>query len=147
MNIQKIYIGGWFQRTTLHLSEIYDFLKEAKSELALDQQKLRELRDSLEIGAMEMRIGNLDYIEFRSKSGIAVKVYEDGLIVLNNPQPAGVIKDLIGELTSYYENKLSPAISYIFSLGAPFPKKLANIKTIYPYFLVLDNAEKNVISS
>ena len=145
MNIQKIYIGGWFQRTTLHLSEIYDFLKEAKSELALDQQKLRELRDSLEIGAMEMRIGNLDYIEFRSKSGIAVKVYEDGLIVLNNPQPAGVIKDLIGELTSYYETKLSPAISYIFSLGAPIPKELANIKTIYPYFLVLGRATRHEI--
>src|SRR3989344_1094938 len=101
MNIQKIYIGGWFQRTTLHLSEIYDFLKEAKSELALDQEKLRSLCDALEIGAIEMKIANLDYIQFRSKKGIEVKIFEDGLIVLNNSQPNGAIKDLIGELTSY----------------------------------------------
>jgi len=143
VNIQKIYIGGWFQRTTLHLSEIYDFLKEGKSELALDLAKLKDLRDALEISGIEMKIDSLDYIEFRSKRGIEVKIYEDGLIVLNNSNPAGVIKDLIGELTFYYETKLSPAISYIFSLGAPIPKELANIKTIYPYFLVLEKAQKN----
>lgn len=33
------------------------------------------------------------------------------------------------------KKKLSPAFSYIFSLGAPVPKELANIKTIYPYFV------------
>lgn len=145
MNIQKIYIGGWFQRTTLHLSEIYDFLKDARSELDLDQARLKELNAALEISEIEMKIDNLDYILFKSKSGIEVKIYEDGLIVLSHPQPARGVKDLINDLTSYYENKLSPAISYIFSLGAPIPKELANIKTIYPYFLVLDSAEKKEI--
>ena len=37
MKIDGIYIGGWFQRTTLQLSEIYDFLKYGKSELALNK--------------------------------------------------------------------------------------------------------------
>ncbi|MDO8523261.1 MAG: hypothetical protein Q7S12_03210 [bacterium] len=145
MNIQKIYIGGWFQRTTLHLSEIYDFLKEGKSELALDAAKLKDLRGALGIDSIEMKIESLDYILFRSKSRIEIKIYEDGLIVLSNPKPEGDIKEIIGELTSYYETKLSPAISYIFSLGAPIPKELANIKTIYPYFIVLDNAKRNEI--
>lgn len=127
------------------MSEIYDFLKDARSELALDRARLKDLNAALEISGIEMKIDNLDYILFKSKSGIEVKIYEDGLIVLSQQQPVGVIKDLINDLTSYYENKLSPAISYIFSLGAPIPKELANIKTIYPYFLVLDSAEKKEI--
>jgi len=142
VNIQKIYIGGWFQRTTLHLSEIYDFLKEGKSELALNSAKLKDLREALGIDSIEMKIDNLDYILFRSKSGIEVKIYEDGLIVLSK-KPDGSAEGNINNLTTYYETKLSPAISYIFSLGAPIPKELANIKTIYPYFLVLDKASKS----
>src|SRR3989344_4324999 len=142
VNIQKIYIGGWFQRTTLHLSEIYDFLKEGKSELALNSAKLKDLREALGIDSIEMKIDNLDYILFRSKSGIEVKIYEDGLIVLSK-KPDGSAEGNINNLTTYYETKLSPAISYIFSLGAPIPKELANIKTIYPYFLVLEKAQKN----
>ena len=38
MKIQKIYIGGWFQRTTLQLSEIYDFLRDGESKLELDKR-------------------------------------------------------------------------------------------------------------
>lgn len=38
MKIEKIYIGGWFQRTMLQLTEIYDFLREGKSKLALDSK-------------------------------------------------------------------------------------------------------------
>ncbi len=111
----------------------------------LDQNKLKELRVSLEIGSLEMKVGHLDFIQFAAKNGIEVKIYEDGLIVLSNPQPEGAVKDHIDALTFYYENRLSPALSYIFSLGAPIPKELANIKTIYPYFLVLDKAQKNEI--
>src|SRR3989344_1042327 len=146
VNIQKIYIGGWFQRTTLHLSEIYDFLKEGKSELALNSAKLKDLREALGIDSIEMKIDNLDYILFRSKSGIEVKIYEDGLIVLSK-KPDGSAEGNINNLTTYYETKLSPAISYIFSLGAPIPKELANIKTIYPYFLVLNKASKSDIET
>lgn len=88
MNIDKVYIGGWFQRTMLQLSEIYDFLREGTSQLKLDQKKL----------------------------------------------------------TSYYETRLSKAMNYLFSLGAPVPKELANIENIYPYFIVLNKATKEQIS-
>ena len=40
MKITNVYIGGWFQRTMLQLSEIYDFLRDAKTKLNLDQDKL-----------------------------------------------------------------------------------------------------------
>jgi len=57
----------------------------------------------------------------------------------------GEIKNVINSLREYYENKLSPALGYLFSLGAPVPKELADIKTIYPYFVVLEKASKNEI--
>lgn len=40
IKISNVYVGGWFQRTMLQLSEIYDFLRETKSQLALDEEKL-----------------------------------------------------------------------------------------------------------
>lgn len=143
---EKIYIGGWFQRTTLHLSEIYDFLKEADSPLELDKQKLKELRAKLDIDSLEMKLGHLDHINLRSNSGIELKIYEDGLIILSKDESLAIPED-VQILTTYYEQKLSPGISYIFSLGAPIPKELANIKTIYPYFIVLNNLAKQDIES
>src|SRR3989338_9863937 len=93
-----------------------------------------------------MKIDSLDYILFLSKSEIEIKIYEDGLIVLSKKREGGAEANING-LTDYYETKLSPAISYIFSLGAPVPKELANIKTIYPYFLVLQKAREPEIQN
>jgi len=140
MRIERIYVGGWFQRTTLHLSEIYDFLKEANSPLDLDQKKLTTLRDDLLIDSVELKVDNLEYIVLESSISIEIKIFEDGLIVLSK-LPDKELSKSVFDLTSYYEKKLSPAISYIFSLGAPIPKELANIKTIYPYFVVLNKAK------
>lgn len=137
--IERVYIGGWFQRTTLHLSEIHDFLKDARSPLNLDGEKLKSLRDALGIMGLETRVDDLEYLYFSTKSNIEVNIYEDGLIVLGK----SMVRDLkadINDLTSFYESKLSPALSYLFSLGAPVPKELANIKTIYPYFVVFRRA-------
>ena len=144
--IEKIYVGGWFQRTSLHLSEIYDFLREAESPLDLDKDKLKNLQKDLEINFLEMKVEDFEYINFKSNLDVEVEIYEDGLMILEK-SPETEIKDDIKKLTAYYEEKLSPALSYIFSLGAPIPKELANIKNIYPYFLVLDKANKESIES
>lgn len=146
MKVEKIFVGGWFQRTTLHLSEIYDFLKEADSPLDLDKKKLKDLNKKLLIKDIQLNIEGLEYIKLTSSSDIEVKIFEDGLIVLgkNNKKK---VKDDISDLTSYYEDKLSPAINYLFSLGAPVPKELANIKTIYPYFIVLNKATNEEVYS
>ncbi len=43
MKISNIYVGGWFQRTMLQLSEIYDFLRAGKSQLHLNQKNLMNI--------------------------------------------------------------------------------------------------------
>ncbi len=147
MKITNVYIGGWFQRTMLQLSEIYDFLRDVKSQLNLDEEKLIEYRKALGIGKIDYGVSGEEFVEFTTCYNISVKVFEDGLIVLNNKE---VSEDTlfadIDKVTDYYENKLSPAFSYLFSLGAPVPKELANIETVYPYFVVCDNATKEEIS-
>lgn len=148
MKISNVYIGGWFQRTMLQLSEIYDFLREAKTQLALDQDKLIEYRKNLQIGRIDYGVQGEEYVEFTTALNIKVKIFEDGLIILNNHE---VSEDTlfadIDELTDYYENKLSPAFSYLFSLGAPVPKELAHIETVYPYFVICDNATKDEMNT
>ena len=144
MKVSNAYVGGWFQRTMLQLSEIYDFLREAKTKLALDQDKLVEYRKNLQIGRIDYGVQGEEYIEFTTALNIKVKIFEDGLIILNNQN---VSEDTlfadIDALADYYENKLSPAFSYLFSLGAPVPKELAHIETVYPYFVVTENATKD----
>lgn len=147
MKISNVYIGGWFQRTMLQLTEIYDFLRDCKSQLDLDQEKLQEFRKGLEIGKIDYGVEGEEYIEFTTALNIKVKVFEDGLITVNN---TNVTEDTlfadIEKVTDYYENKLSPAFNYLFSLGAPVPKELAHIETIYPYFIVCDNVTKDDIA-
>ena len=140
MKITNVYVGGWFQRTMLQLTEIYDFLRECSTKLNLDKEKLQEYRKNLEIGKIEYSVAGVEYLTFTTAQDISVKIFEDGLIVLNNEKVSDktLFAD-IDKVTDYYENKLSPAINYLFSLGAPVPKELANIETVYPYFIVCDN--------
>ncbi len=146
MKISNVYIGGWFQRTMLQLSEIYDFLRDCKTQLALDQEKLDEYRKNLEIGKVDYGVSGEEYVEFTTALNISVKIFEDGLIVLNNKN---VSEDTlfadIDHVEDYYEKRLTPAFNYLFSLGAPVPKELANIENIYPYFIVCDKASSEDI--
>lgn len=146
MKIEKVYIGGWFQRTTLQLSEVYDFLRYKTSELALDKKKLEKLHDNLDLESVEFGIECLEFLKIKTKNGIEVKYFEDGLIVMGYEKikEYSLFTDL-DDVKNYYENKLSPALSYLFCLGAPIPKELANIETVYPYFIVLNNETKENI--
>lgn len=147
MKINSIYIGGWFQRTMLQLSEIYDFLRDAGSQLKLNKHKLTELRNALGIGSIEYGVAGEEYVSFLTSEQIRVKIFEDGLIIVSSHQVTEetMFAD-IERLKAYYENRLSPAINYLFSLGAPVPKELAGIENIYPYFIVCDNAKREEIA-
>lgn len=146
MKISNVYIGGWFQRTMLQLSEIYDFLRECKSELKLDQETLNEHRKNLSIGSIEYGVSGEEFIKFTTGVGISVKIFEDGLIILNNKNVSeDTLFSDIDKVQGYYENNLSPALNYLFSLGAPVPKELASIVSVYPYFIVCDNADQDQI--
>jgi hypothetical protein len=145
MKVEKVFIGGWFQRTSLHLSEMYDFFQHKKSPLDLDQNKLDKLHTALDLKDVELKEDDLEYIHLFTNNGIEIKVVEDGLIVLSNDSTQADLEETIKKMTDFYEDKLSPALSYFFSLGAPIPKELANIKTIYPYFVVLKDARRQEI--
>lgn len=126
----KITFGGWYQRTTLHLSEIYDLFVEAKSNLNLSKEQLAEYARLLDFASVTREAGYLEFIRATTRNGIEVRYYEDGLYILEIES-----SDIEGGkkmLSDYFENRLSPAIAYIFSLGAPTPKILANIKTVHP---------------
>jgi hypothetical protein len=138
MEIKRVYVGGWFQRTRLHLGEIYDFLRDADSPLNLDKNELVRLQKTLVITRLDLVVDRLECIVMETEN-ISLRIYEDGLITLSTQHSHDLQQD-IKLLTDYYENKMSPALSYIFSLGAPVPKELANIKTVYPYFIVTTGA-------
>ncbi len=147
MKISNVYVGGWFQRTMLQLTEIYDFIREAKSKLDLDPEKLLKYRKALEIGKVDYSVAGEEYLEFTTAADITVKIFEDGLIILNNTNVSeNTLFNDIDKVTDYYENKLSPAFNYLFSLGAPVPKELAHIETVYPYFIVCNGATKDDLS-
>ena len=143
MQIIKVYIGGWFQRTTLHLTEIWTVLNEQRTEIELDKEKLKELSEALQIKQISRETKFLDYILVESKF-LTWRIYEDGLIVLE--KIVSNIKDDLGIIKEYYDNRLSPFISYLFSKGAPIPKELADIKTILPYVIITKGSEEEVKS-
>lgn len=140
MKIEKVYIGGWFQRTTLHLTEMADFLGFGESELNLDKEKLKNFRTQLQISEVTRENWLLEYILVKAKNEITTRIYEDGLMILEMV-PYGLLKNDFSTLEDYYDNKLSPAISFIFSKGAPVPKELAQIKTLLPFVVWTKKAD------
>ncbi len=139
MQKTKITYGGWYQRTTLHLSEVYDFLAFGKSKLALDADKLKRLQKKLELSEVSRETNYLEYITAKTKDGITIRYYEDGLYILEIETTD--IKKSKAILEKYFDQKFNPAIGYIFSLGAPTPKILANIKS--PHATVVTVRGKN----
>jgi hypothetical protein len=127
--------GGWYQRTTLHLSEIYDLMSTGTSKLPLDAKKLRDYQKKMWLTSVEKEPGFLEVVRARTKSGIEIRYYEDGLYVLE--LATNDVKKTEAELRAYFDDQFSPAISYIFSLGAPTPKVLANLKTEHPVVVTM----------
>lgn len=147
MKISSIYVGGWFQRTMLQLSEVYDFLRNGETQLKLSKKKLAELRKNLNIGSIEYGVAGEEFVSFVTSELVHVKIFEDGLITVGSKdaKEETLFAD-VEKLKDYYETRLSPAINYLFSLGAPVPKELAHIENIYPYFVVCENATREDIA-
>lgn len=127
----KVVYGGWYQRTTLHLTEIYNLFAHGTSHLNLSKEKLNTLHAKLGFTSLTREAGYFEFIRARTADGIEVRYYEDGLYVLETAS-TGSVNEAKEKLEHYYKDALAPAIAYIFSLGAPTPKILANIKTVHP---------------
>lgn len=134
----KITYGGWYQRTTLHLSEIFNFFSKGFSTANLSKEKLKKLQESLKIRNVTRENGYLEFIRATTKDNIEILYYEDGLYVLS--LDSSEIKGAEKKLEDYFENIFNPALAYLFSLGAPTPKVLANIKTNHPTVISLEEA-------
>src|SRR3989344_5750368 len=81
-NKRKVIFGGWYQRTTLHLSEIYDLFALGHSTLPLSTEKLRAFHGSLSFKSVTRQSGYLEFIQAETKTGIIIHYYEDGLYTL-----------------------------------------------------------------
>ena len=123
----KITFGGWYQRTSLHLTEIYDFLSKCESRLSLSKEKLKEFHKDLNLKFATKETGNLDFVKAETKSGIEIRYYEDGLYILEIKKTKN-IESSVKLVKNYFKNFFNPAINYLFSLGAPTPKILSDIK-------------------
>lgn len=143
MKISNVYVGGWFQRTMLQLSEIYDFVRGIEPKIALDPKKLASYRAALDLDTIEYGVEGEEFVRLTTKEHVSIKIFEDGLIVLNYQDATeDTFADDLERVREYYEKRLSPALNYLFSLGAPVPKELAGIENVYPYFIVLEKATK-----
>ena len=139
----NVVFGGWYQRTTLHLSEVHRFLLKGTSDLDLNKVKLKSLRNGLGLKFVKRVVGYLEYLEFESRGGIKVKYFEDGLYILSKEDTN--ITRAKKEVEEYFHKKFSPAISYLFSLGAPTPKILSNMKEVHPF--VIERIVKDPLKS
>jgi len=136
-----ITFGGWYQRTTLHLSEVYDLLDRGHSKLLLSPHKLLEFHQKLNLKSVSRENGYLEFVHAFTNDGIEIKYYEDGLYILSIKSDD--IESAHGKLESYYNDFFGPAISYIFSLGAPTPKILADIKITNPTVVFIQDTKFN----
>lgn len=134
MQIQKIALGYWYQRTTLHLAEIHDFLIGATTPLDLKADKLTRLRADLHIKSVRTDIDVLERLDVEFANGIKCRIYEDGLVLLSKNHHE--LKQDIHLITRFFEDAFLPAIKYLFSLGAPVPRELAGVKALSPVFIV-----------
>ncbi|MDB5194353.1 MAG: hypothetical protein JWN50_367 [Parcubacteria group bacterium] len=127
----KVIYGGWYQRTTLHLTEVYDLFERGASNLNLSREKLAAFQEAFGFASVTREAGYFEFVRARTADGIEVRYYEDGLYVveMESTEDIAAAKE---KLERYYTSILSPAIAYIFSLGAPTPKVLANMKTAHP---------------
>ncbi|RJP47322.1 MAG: hypothetical protein C4584_00610 [Armatimonadetes bacterium] len=126
-----VTFGGWYQRTTLHLSEVYGFLAEGYSKLDLPKEKLADYWGKLNIDSVSREADYLEFVKAETDEGIEIRYYEDGLYVLQFVSED--IKESRDLLENYFNNNFLPAIDFLFSLGAPTPKILANMKISHPY--------------
>ncbi len=132
--------GGWYQRTTLHLSEIYDLFSRAKGNTHFPQEELSAYHKKFQFTSVTREAGYLEFVKAVCANGIEVRYYEDGLYVLSIETAEDITKarDL---LERYYSDVINPAVAYIFSRGAPTPKVLANIKTEHPVVVHVSEAK------
>ncbi|MEK7188708.1 MAG: hypothetical protein AAB685_02555, partial [Patescibacteria group bacterium] len=107
MRKYTITFGGWYQRTTLHLTEIYDFLAQGISRLDLSKDKLQEYHRQLRLKNVIREVGTFEFIKGTTEDGIEIRYYEDGLYILQ--YISGNVKEGQRLLANYFKEVFEPA--------------------------------------
>lgn len=136
----QVTVGGWYPRTTLHLDEVFQYLTQKKAE-GLNTKRLEKLHKALDLKSVTFDYANIDRVVAITNSNLTITYTEDGLYQISketkNPK-----KDE-QQISDYLKNNFQPAISYLFSRGAPTPKLLAEINVERPtVFSIYDKNHK-----
>lgn len=135
MDVRGIYLGVWFQRTTLHLRELYEFLRDGSQSADLPKTTGRKLRTRLKIAKTEFHSEESHYsVSFSTTNGISGSISDEGVILLSTSVVP--VKKAIRLLSAFYQSSLSPALAHLFSRGAPIPKTLGVMESIYPLVII-----------
>lgn len=138
MTIKAVCLGYWYQRTTLHLSEVYDFLRTGTSPIGLKAEQLQENLADLAIEKLHFEMAELEFVQANCRNGITFRIYEDGLVTIS--KSFSELESDVKILRQYFDQAFLPSINYLFSLGAPIPKELAKMKQTFPIFILTQEA-------
>ncbi len=142
---KRIYLGTWFQRTSLHLKEFYDFIEGESSFESLNTKKLEELLKNLKISKTDFyRKQGFEIVTTQSEN-IDISMTEDGILLIHSEFEN--IESAMKNLEKFYSQKLGPSLNYLYSLGAPLPKDLTKIKEIYPLYMVSHHLTEEEINN
>lgn len=134
MKIKQIYLGTWFQRTSLHLKELFYFLKFHKSSVGLDQERLDHLWESLQVKDVVF-IGDSEFDQVQADCrDVSVCISEDGILLFTTDEKD--LKKAKKILESFYTEYFAPVLTFLFSQGAPLPVQLDQAKEIYPLLVI-----------
>ncbi len=146
MKIEKIYTGSWFPRTKLHLQEFFNFLKYQSSDLELDKNRISALHDLLKIKGVNYSGGTFDQVSVLCEN-CDFEYFEDGLLVLG--KDFRNIKDDLSFLENFYQKKLTEALSFLYSRGAPLPllTKFSPIRRVRTTLITMSEATEEEIGN
>lgn len=134
MKFDHVYLGTWFPRTTLHLKELYRFLKNKSGIEGLKHDKIQTYWSALDLQSVSFHEDrNFDHLDIRCRD-IDISITEDGAILFR--YASADYHQAIKALGEFYAKSFGPALNYLFSRGAPIPKQLTNIEDVYPLILL-----------
>lgn len=143
MKIKKIYIGSWFPKTGLHLNEFIDFLRWQKVIDLLEEKQAKKLHAKLKpYGVIEKESEDMRYVQTQSGKFL-FKYFSDGLLIVES-EKFNSFKDF-EKLLNFYQQKLSPCLSFLFSVGAKGLELIREPGLRKIYYLACEKATRNDI--
>ena len=149
MIIHRLCLGTWFPRTSIHLKEVFHFLQSKEGIRGLDTKKLKKLHDNLGVTGFKLH-EELTADFFRAFfPGGQFLMTEEGVLLIRTENAIESLGHEFAKardfLLEFYSQKLGPALNYLFSLGAPIPRNLADIRTVLPFIAVISGAKEDEI--